>query len=171
MRRRLYFVLPNVKSAHVMMNELLLKRVEANHIHFIARPDTPLEDLPEANVLEKTDVVYCGEIGLVLGAGLGFLAGVLAVTFAPWLGHVPLMAIPICIIIGAIASALWSGLLATTIPHSRLSMFQKQIEQGQILMMVSVHFHRAQEVRDLLIKTHPEAAYGGTWPADHVLFP
>lgn len=178
MRRRLYFVLPNVKSAHVMMNELLLARIDAEHIHFHARPDIPLGDLPEANVLEKTDVVYCGELGLILGAGLGFVAGVLAVmfsstvTFSHLFGHVPLIAIPVCVVIGAISSALWSGLLATTIPHHRVAMFETQIAQGQVLMMVSVHFHRVSEIRDFLLKCHPEAAYGGVWPtADHVLFP
>ena len=178
MRRKLYFVLPNVKSAHVMMNELLLARIDAEHIHFLAKPELPLDDLPEANVLEKTDVVYCGELGLVLGAGLGFVAGVLAVlfsstvTFSYLFGHVPLIAIPICVVIGAISSALWSGLLATTIPHHRVAMFEKQIAQGQVLMMVSVPFIRVREIRDFLLKCHPEAAFGGMWPtADHVLFP
>ena len=178
MRRKLYFVLPDVKSAHDMMHELLLARVEASCIHFHANPAVVLDDLPQANVLEKTDVVNCSEIGLLLGAGLGVLAGTLAVVFSSidrfstLFGHVSLMAIPICAVIGAVSSALWSGLLATTIPHNRITMFEKQLEQGQILLMVSVRFHRVREVRELLLNRHPEAAYGGMWPAaDHVLFP
>ena len=171
MRRRLYFVLPNIKSARVMMDELLHARIGAEYIHFLARPDKPLGDLPEASILEKTDIVYCGEIGLLLGAGMGLLAGILAVIFPPWFGPVPLIVIPFCVIIGALASALWTGLLATTIPNSRVETFRKQIDQGCVLMIVSTPLNRVREVRDLLTKTHPEAAYGGTWPADHTLFP
>ncbi len=178
MRRKLYFVLPDVKSAHVMLDELLLSHVDAEHIHFLAKPDLDLDNLPKSNVLEKTDVVYCSEIGLLLGAGLGLVAGIVAVmassipTFSSLFGHVSLIAIPICAVIGAVLSALWSGLLATTIPHHHVAMFEKQIAQGQILMMVSVHFHRVREIRDLLLKRHPEAEYGGMWPTtEHVLFP
>ena len=37
------------------MNELLLARIEAGHMHFLAKRGTPLGDLPEASVLQKTD--------------------------------------------------------------------------------------------------------------------
>jgi hypothetical protein len=36
MRRRLYFVLPDIKSAHTLMDELLLQRIDEDHIHFHA---------------------------------------------------------------------------------------------------------------------------------------
>jgi hypothetical protein len=39
MRRKLYFVLPDVKSAQGIMDELLLSRIEARHIHFHAKPE------------------------------------------------------------------------------------------------------------------------------------
>jgi len=38
-------------------------------------------------------------------------------------------------------------------------------------MMVLVPFHRINDVRALVLKKHPEAAYRGTWPTDHVMFP
>lgn len=153
------------------MDELLLARVEANHIHFLARPGTPVEDLPAANAVEKTDMLHGGEVGMALGAGLGLLAGVLAVLFPPWYVPVPWIAIPICILVGALAGAWWTGMVASAIPNTRLEAFRKQIEHGRVLMMVSVPFRRAQEIRDLVTKRHPEAAYGGTWPTDHVVFP
>jgi hypothetical protein len=38
-------------------------------------------------------------------------------------------------------------------------------------MIVLAPFHRVQEVKNLVIEKHPEAAYSGTWPTDHVIFP
>ncbi|MGF6697339.1 hypothetical protein OKW38_001951 [Paraburkholderia sp. MM5496-R1] len=50
--RRIYFLLPNVESAKGIIDELLLKRVEWRHIHVLARPDVPLEDLPAATLAQ-----------------------------------------------------------------------------------------------------------------------
>lgn len=173
MNRRLYFMLPDVEDAHEMMNEMLLARVHDNHIHFLARPGTPMDDLPQATVSERTDLIDGWEIGMGLGALLGLVAGLLAVWIPPWpfTEPVPKIAILICIIVGFVGGGLWTGMVASSIPNTRLKRFEAQIAQGKILMMVLVPFHRAQEIRDLVTKKHPEAAYSGTWPTDHVVFP
>jgi hypothetical protein len=48
MRRRLYFVLPDVESAKRTANDLLLARVDDRHMRFLARRGTSLEPLHEA---------------------------------------------------------------------------------------------------------------------------
>lgn len=68
MRRRLYFVLPNIRSAQAMMNELLLERIDEDHIHFHAKNEQVLGNLPKANAVEKSDVVYSALAGFVFGA-------------------------------------------------------------------------------------------------------
>ena len=42
MRRRLYFVLPDVASAEQTLHDLLLARIEVSHIHCLARRDLPM---------------------------------------------------------------------------------------------------------------------------------
>jgi hypothetical protein len=173
MTRRLYFMLPDVASAHGMMNDLLLARVNANRIHFLARPGTDLGDLPEATITERTDLLDGWEIGTGLGALLGLVAGLMAVAIPPWPfdNPVPLIAIPICMLVGLIAGGIWTGLVASAIPNVRLKHFEPQLAAGKVLMMVLVPFHRAQEIRTLVAKKHPEALYSGTWPSDHAVFP
>lgn len=171
MRRRLYFVLPDTQSAQVVMNELLLARIEASHIHFHSKPDKHLGDLPKANVLEKSDVVYCGIGGFLCGAAFGFFGGLLAYLVPWWFGAVSLAIIPYCMVIGGVACAVWAGALASGVPGHHLARYKDHIEDGKILMMVSVPLHRLSEVRELLRNTHPEAAYSGIWPAEHVMFP
>lgn len=173
MNRRLYFMLPDTESAHAMMNDLLLARVNANRIHFLAKPGVEIGDLPEASIVERTDFLEGWEIGTLLGGVFGLIAGLLAVWIPPWPfdNPVPLLAIPICIVVGLISGGLWTGMVASAIPDHRLKPFEGEIAKGKVLMMVLIPFHRVEEIRGLVVKKHPEAVYDGTWPSEHVIFP
>jgi len=57
-KRRLYFLLPDIDSAREMLNEMLLARIEERRIHFLAKRGTLPPELPEATVLQKTDIVH-----------------------------------------------------------------------------------------------------------------
>ena len=67
MRRRLYFLLPDVASTRQVVDDLLVARIEARRLHVLARRDMDLQDLPEASVLQKTDVVHGAQIGARAG--------------------------------------------------------------------------------------------------------
>src|SRR2546430_954526 len=69
MKRRLYFLLPDVASATRAANDLLLARVEDRHMHFLAKRGTALGELHEAGYLFKTDLVRGAGIGLALRGG------------------------------------------------------------------------------------------------------
>src|SRR5258708_32103501 len=71
MRRRLYFLLPDLGSAIQTANDLLLARIEDSHMHFLAKRGMSLGQLHEANALQKSDCVHGAELGFVLdGAGV-----------------------------------------------------------------------------------------------------
>lgn len=72
---------------------------------------------------------------------------------------------------GALACAAWAAAIATAAPGYRLRAHSQQLEQGNILMVVSVPLRRLREIRQRLMLRHPEALYGGVWPAEHRLFP
>ena len=74
MRRRLYFLLPDVKSARQVFKKLLLARIEDRHIFFLAKEGVELSDLPEATMLQKSDEIHGLGVGLVVG---GRINGVL----------------------------------------------------------------------------------------------
>lgn len=174
MNRRLYFVLPDVASAHATMDDLLLARVNANRIHFLAKPGTDMGDLPEATISERSDLIEGWEIGMGLGALLGFALGLVALSVPVWWYTQPIPTVAtlvICTLVGIIGGGFWTAVVASTIPNERLKPFKKQIAQGKVLMMVLISFHRANEIRALVERKHPEAAYRGTWPTDHVMFP
>src|SRR4030095_8816233 len=88
MRRRLYFLLPDVESARPTADARLLSRVEDRHMHFLARRGTDLAELHEAGYLIKTDCVHGAGVGLGLGALGGALLGA-ALVFYPIEGTHP----------------------------------------------------------------------------------
>ena len=77
--KRIYYLVPDVKTAKKIVEGLLLARVEARRLHVLARPGTPLGNLPEAGFLQKSDFVPGFEQGLAIGGLGGIIAGVLAV--------------------------------------------------------------------------------------------
>ena len=164
MRRRLYFVLPDVASARSMLSEMLLARIEVRHIHFLSRRDTLPDDLPEANVLQKTDIVHGAQMGIGIGGIVGAVAGALVVFFPPEGVTLKLFTILVVAIAGALFGAWASSMVASSVPNSRLKGFQRDMEAGKVLMMVDVPMSRVQEICELVSSKHPEAASGGFEP-------
>jgi len=83
MRRRLYFLLPDIASARHTVDDLLLARIEDRHMHVLARRGAELGELHEASWLQKTDLVHGAEVGLVIGGIGGFLLGLFVVLTPP----------------------------------------------------------------------------------------
>jgi hypothetical protein len=164
MRRRLYFVLPNIQCARAMLREILLARIDCRHIHFLSRRDTLPEDLPEANVLQKTDIVHGAQVGIAIGGVVGAIAGSLVVFFPPEGTTLKLITILLVAIGGALFGAWASSMVASSVPNSRLKAFHADMDAGKVLMMVDVPMRRAAEICELIARQQPEARSGGFEP-------
>ncbi|MHB8474342.1 MAG: DUF1269 domain-containing protein [Gammaproteobacteria bacterium] len=164
MRRRLYFLLPDAACARQLVDELLLARIEERHIHVLAKEGAPLEQLPAATLMQKSDFVHGVEQGLAVGGATGVLAGLVAVSFPPAglvLGGGALLAIALA---GAGIGAWVSGMIATDVPSVRLREFERAIAAGQLLMMVDVPKAQVDAVTALIKRHHPEADMHGVEP-------
>jgi hypothetical protein len=164
LRRRLYFVLPDVESARTMLQDMLLARIEVRHIHFLSQRETLPPDLPEATVLQKTDIVHGAQLGIVIGAIVGAVAGGLIVLYPPEGVTLKLITVLLVAIGGALFGAWASSMVASSVPNSRLKAFERDIAQGKVLMMVDVPMRRVQEICELISSRHPEALSGGFEP-------
>jgi hypothetical protein len=132
--RRIYFLAPNIKTTHAIVEELRNEGIEDRHIHILAKRDTPLEDMPEASVLQKTDFISALERGVVLGGTTGLLAGLAYSGFV--IAGGPVLGI---IMAGATIGSLMGGLLVLhDIPMARIG-----------------------EITQKIIKHHPKAAFEG----------
>ena len=164
MRRRLYFMLPDVESARTMLNDMLLARIECRHIHFLSRRGSLPADLPEATVLQKTDIVHGAQLGLAIGAVVGTVAGGLLVLFPPEGMTLKLVAV-LAVAVGGALFGMWaSSMVASSVPNSRLKPFEKDMDAGKVLLMVDVPMRRVQEICELVHRRHPEASDRGFEP-------
>ena len=164
MRLRMYVTLPDLASAKQLANDLLLARIEDRHMHFLARRGTDLGELHEASYLQKTDTVHGAFVGLVSGGILGVLVGLVLVNYPPRGVSIELVAVLVAAIIGAGLGTWVSSMVGMQVPNSRLKAFDHDIEEGKILLMLDVPAGRYNEVRDVIARTHPEAADRGSEP-------
>ena len=162
--RRLYFMVPDIDTAKTVVDELLLKRVDEHHIHVVAKEGTPMGDLPEANLLQKSDFIPAMERGLAVGGITGVIAGIAAVSFPPAglvLGGGAILGTSLA---GAGIGAWISGMIGMDVPNTQIEKFEGAIEKGEVLMMVDIPKTRVEEIEALVQQHHPDADMGGTEP-------
>lgn len=164
MRRRLYFLLPEIESARGMLNEMLLARIEVGHIRYLARRGMLTGDLPEAGVMQKTDIVHGAQMGAAIGGVAGAIGGALLVLFPPEGLTLQPVTVLIAALLGAFFGAWASSMAASAVPNSKLKAFHPEIERGKVLMMVDVPMRRVTEISELVARRHPEAVSGGFEP-------
>lgn len=165
MRRRLYWVLPDVESARKAADDLLLARVEDRHMHFLARRGTDLGDLHEASVLQKSDIRHAAILGTLLGAFIGAVAGWVLTAFPIERLEFGPGGFVLLTLFGAAFGLVSSTMVGSSVPNSHLRQFERDIEEGRILMMVDVPLQQVDRIQVYLVEKHPEAAWRGVDPA------
>ncbi len=164
MIRRMYFIIPNVSLARTIHNELLLSRVAESKMHVIAREDVDLNDLPEANILQKSDLVHSIQRGIPLGGLTGVLLGALAISLgmvSPGYEGITMM---LTVLAGLFIGVFSSTLIAVNVPNTRHRRFEKDLSKGKILFIVDVPVEKVAEISEMVTRHHPEADMKGLEP-------
>lgn len=160
--RRLYFLLPDTRVAHKVVDELLLARVPEKHLHVIAAPGIDLGDLPEATLAQKSDFVPAMERGVALGGATGVVAGLVALALpGVVVAGGALLAMGL---LGAGMGAWLGGMIGMDANNTHVKQFQSAIEKGEVLMLIDVGKERVGEIETLVKKHHPDADFEGTEP-------
>jgi len=164
MRKRIYWLLPDLHSARQVMNDLLLARIENSHIHFMAREGVDLSGLHEANLLQASDFVRSAQMGLALGAGLGAAVGALITlsSIGEMVSKPGLVAALTAL--GAAFGAWSASMIGASIPSRRLARFEPALVRGEILLMADVPSQRVNEIEAMLHERHQEGHDEGIEP-------
>lgn len=164
MRHRLYYTLPDIAAARVLLDELRLARVGEKNIRFLARHGALPPDMPEAGVLQKTDMVRGLARGAMVGAFAGLVIGMLLALFpleGSWLAPLAVLGTTIG---GALLGAWLLAMAAAALPNPRLQAYQADIERGRVLLIVDLPYRRVREVEEMIALRHPEIRFGGEEP-------
>ncbi len=148
------FLVPNADSAHRVVDELRSKGWKDEQIFVFANDETPLGDLPDAGLIQKSDFYPQLTRGLATGGAIGAIGGLVAMRVAGAVfggGAVVLFAL-----IGAGLNGLLSAIAGSAFPNSRLVQFEKAIAAGEVLVMVNVESDQVDDVMKLIKAHHPE---------------
>ena len=155
--RRLYFLVPDVPTAQVLVNDLLRADIPEDSIHVIAREGTPLGTLPEAGVTQRTDLVPALERGAALGGVTGLLAGLVAVAVPGGAVISAATLLPALALGGSAAGAWIGGMIGLNVDDPQVKQFASAIDAGQLLMLVDVPPERVPEVEAVMHRLFPNA--------------
>ena len=165
MRRRLYFVLPDLATAIRTAHDLLLARIEDRYMHFVGRDGMSLGELHAASVAQTSDLRHSLQIGAVMGLALGALLGAYLMISPPDgldLGVGTLMG---CTIFGGMFGSWASTLIGLSVPSKQLAPFKRDVDAGKILLLVDVPADRVEEIHKLVQREHPDITDRGEDPA------
>lgn len=162
MRKRLYYLLPDVPSTREIVNELLIARIDEHHIHVMARDTEAIDDLPKATLMQSSDIVHSIESGLVIGGLTGLVVSLIA-TLSLDLGSMVGVVILSCTLLGSLLGIWTSSMVGSNLRNSRLKDFEQAIEDGKVLLMVDVPQSRVSDIRGK-IEAHKQAHKEGEEP-------
>lgn len=162
--RRIYFLVPDIDVTKRIVDELLLARIEEKHIHVIAKRGTPLENLPEASLLQKSDFIPAVEQGLALGGTTGMLAGLVAVVIPPASTVIAGGILLAGALAGAGVGAWLGGMVGMNVGNRRIKEFEDAIEAGHFLVLADVPAGRVEEIEERVKQHLPEVEVESTEP-------
>lgn len=165
MKRRLFFLLPDIAHTHAVIKELLASGIRRDALHVVAKPGLDTRHLPvtvyprlgdSAGRLET--ILWDGNLLVFLLALLAGIAMFLLQLHWSWL------LLPAAVML--ISSA--AGVLFTAhVPSVQLSGFADAIHHGELLLTIDVPLRHVSWVESLVHRHHPEAVAGGvSWHID-----
>jgi len=163
MRKRLYFLLPDLGEAKKTVDELLLSRIDERHIHVMAKEGTDLGDLPTASIFQTSDIVHGVETGMVIGGISGLVGGVIAITALQTDSVMGLIVLG-CTVFGAGFGVWTSGMIGSSTKNTRLKEFEQSMEDGKILLITDVPIEKAEDITHKM-QAHKQTILGGTDPS------
>jgi hypothetical protein len=165
MKRRIYWLMPDLASARQAMDDLVWARVDVARIHFVGPEGMDMAGLHAANVWQTSDLVHAAKTGWAVGSACGLVLGFAAALLFPIVGDEPEWEVAVLVALpGGVVGAWSASMIGISIPSPRLQRFEGAIAQGQILLMVDLPRSRVRDIEALLQSAHPEARFEGEEP-------
>jgi hypothetical protein len=157
---KLYYLVPDAKTAESIVDDLRDRGVSDEEISVLGREDQIEQDLPDPDVSETSDVKPALKQGAALGGTTGLLAGLVA-TVVPGglaIGGGALLGMTLA---GSAFGAWASSLIGISVPNRELDEFQRAIDAGELLMIVSSAQIDRDGLKAVVSAHHPGVRYGG----------
>lgn len=134
MKSRHVFSAPDFAIARAAIRAARQAGIRDEDISLIARSDIEIECIPDKRKNVSTDFVPAALRGALAGGVVGLVIGLIVMAI-PSL-HVTLLGASLIAFVSAMMGAWSSALIGSSIPDPVRRMFEKEIENGQILIVI-----------------------------------
>lgn len=156
---RINLLLPDVNMAHRVVDRLLAAGVEWKDIHILANPDVSLEELPDADIPQKSDLLPALARGTAVGGLAGMLAGLVALSLPP-AGVVIAGGALLGTTIGGAGIGAWTAaLVGVSVSNSQLEQYEDAINRGELLLLVDAPEEREEELKSIINSEYSAADF------------
>jgi hypothetical protein len=162
--RRIYMLVPTRHQAKQVVQDLMISRVNRQHIHAVAKPGMNIEGLPEATVRQRSGFVakiesWFWDLNLML-----FFAAFVVLFFSFWALEWFLMSVGLMVVVVTVVLGYY---FAGQVHQAHIDDFEVPLGHGEILLLVDVPHWRVSEVERSIRQLHPEVELGGVgWGLD-----
>jgi hypothetical protein len=164
MKRRLYFLLPDVEHTRAIISELQMTGVSTDQVHVLAGSGIDLQDLPHATERQQRDFGKRLETALWDGNLASFFVALCALLLMAYLQLAWYWLLPAAVML---VTFMLGEEFTRRIPNVHLSDFRDAMHHEEILLMVDVPVREVAAIEDRLHRRHPEAVVGGVgWHVD-----
>lgn len=163
---RIYMLVPSRHQAEEVVRDLMLERINRQHIHTVAKPGIDIEGLPEATVKQRSNFIarlesWIWDINLLF-----FFSALLLLFFSLWASEW-LMAVGSIIVI--VVTLVLGYLFARQVHQAHIDDFDVCLRHGEILLLVDVPRWRVTSLERAIRRKHPEVDLGGVgWAIDAI---
>jgi hypothetical protein len=134
MKTRHVFATSGIPAAQAAMGAARAHGIRDDDLSLIARSDIELEEIPDERKHVEMDFVPAALRGTVSGGAAGLLAGLVALAIPP-LG-VTLAGAGAIALLGAMVGTWSSALVGASIPDELHRIFEREIQDGRILLVI-----------------------------------
>lgn len=146
MKQRIALLSDTVDDAKAVVSTLRSHKIDDEDIYVVTEQDVILEDLPEADPRQYSDLIPAAKRGAGIGGALGLFGGLLMATVPPAglaFGGAAIGAVTA----GGAAFGAWaSSLVGISVPNTQLEEFQTAVQNGATLVLADVEEGRAEEI-------------------------
>ncbi len=154
-----YYLSPTLKSTQQISDDLHGIGVDDWFLHVVSKDESGLskEKLHSSNYLETLDLIRNGLIGASLGFVAGVLAAMLAMAVEPfgpgmhWVGYIAIVFVLSCF------GAWVGGLVGIASENKKLANFHDDIESGKYLVLIYAKKHQETKIQEMMKAKHAEA--------------
>ena len=161
----LYYLAPTLNETHRISDDLHEAGVNDWFLHVVSKDEAGLkkEQLHSSNYLETLDLVRDG----VIGANLGFIAGVIGAGLLMLLepfgaGVVPAYVYLIIIAVATLYGAWQGGLFGVDNENQKLQRFREDIDAGKYLLLIYARRDQHEIIKSMMTSKHPDTKHVAT---------